>query len=150
VVDQRTASTGNWIFAEPDVEDWLLGRIRVLWLYALTGAGKTILSSNIIDRLDKYVQENDSQPFAMVYHYCDFKDSRTWSPVEIIASILKQLLTRDSPISDAQMEKVVQDLYNGRTQKRRFVTISHIHELFCSVASVFSRVYIVLDGLDEI
>lgn len=184
-VDQRTASTGNWIFAEPDFEDWLSGRIRILWLYALCKiqcllsgqnmANKNsrcrknysqvpfatmyagfhfsltfLASSNIIDRLDKHVQENDSQSFVVAYHYCDFKDSRTWDVVDIIASILKQLLSRNSSISDDELQKILHDLYNGRERKRRIVTVSQIHELFCSITSVFSRVYIVLDGLDEI
>ncbi len=60
--------TGNWVLRSTEWADFVEGRHRSLWIHGIPGAGKTILCSNLIERLR---DKQDSQT-GWAYYYCYF------------------------------------------------------------------------------
>lgn len=65
--------TGTWIFDDPAFKSWLDGRNGVLWYRGIPGAGKTVLTSIIINHL-KESFEHQSVGVAWIYFNYREKD----------------------------------------------------------------------------
>lgn len=66
------AGTGDWMFCTSEWKDWASIRSRCLWVHGIPGAGKTVLASHLIEKinqLDTCDAEGD-MPVATVYYYC--------------------------------------------------------------------------------
>ena len=55
LLERAQAGTSGWIFEDKRFKSWLAGRPHLLWYRGDTGAGKTILSAIIIDRLSSTI-----------------------------------------------------------------------------------------------
>ena len=123
------------------------------------GTGKTFLTlhpflhrlkcrSKIIDHLSKDIV-TDSRS-ALAYFYCDGNDSRKQDLRYILGSFIRQLLPKWSALSE-DGTSVAQRLHE--THKDRGINPNFLRDLEHSVQkmiSIFSRVYLVIDGMDEI
>ena len=83
---KNTACT--WLLKDPRFIHWRDGnKTTPLCRCGIPGAGKTIISSIVIDHLE-------SQPdgFGIAYVYCDYRDHGKQTMANILGSILSQLL----------------------------------------------------------
>lgn len=110
----------------------------------IPGAGKTILSSVVIDELESHYC-NDPQ-IGIAYIYCSFHHTNDGSqkPEELLLSILRQLVYSLSP-----MPGVVQALYDKHEAKGTRPTVTEVSRAISSVACSFKRCFLVIDALDE-
>ncbi|RPB19268.1 hypothetical protein L211DRAFT_794727 [Terfezia boudieri ATCC MYA-4762] len=69
---------------------------RILQCYGIPGAGKTIVSSMVIDHLISHYGEQ-----RVAYIYCDYRDKSKQNLLNILGSILKQHLAATVKIPDA-------------------------------------------------
>ncbi|RBR10782.1 uncharacterized protein FIESC28_09313 [Fusarium coffeatum] len=80
----------------------------------------------------------------IAYIYCNYQRHTQQRATDILSSLLRQLAQTQSPLPTS-----VQDLYKGHERFRTQPTLKQISEALSLVAGEFSKVYIVIDALDE-
>jgi len=130
--------TGEWFLKGP-FEQWLrmLPRKRVLWLCGKSGAGKTILFSNAVERLRRTKGSQDN--IASAYFYCAFDDASSQDPIFILGSYLIQLFSCRPDLYQA----------NEAALQSCEPTASDILELLQQCCKNYAEVYLFLDALNE-
>jgi hypothetical protein len=81
---------------------------------------------------------------AIAYIYCSYKEQRDQTVLNLIASLLKQLVQRNAVIS----EKII-SLYENHIKKQTPLTLKECSNLIKLEAHRFSKVFMVIDALDE-
>lgn len=97
--------------------------------------------SNVIDTLYKYSSNQDT---SIIYYYCDYAEQRTLETVNILGTVIKQLL-RPIVISD-EIERNLRKMYADDFIKPE---ATDLIDVFFAAIKHFSTVYLVLDGIDE-
>ncbi|KAI0885923.1 uncharacterized protein GGS22DRAFT_188212 [Annulohypoxylon maeteangense] len=121
----------------PHFKEWKSSMGMLLWC---SGLRKTINASYIIEQLR---QEYRNCDVGIAYIYFSYKDIEIQTPVNIMASILQQLVSR-GPFSED-----LQDLYAHHTKENTRPSAGDIVELLQSVVHSFSKVFVIVDALDE-
>jgi len=100
------------------------------------------LSSLVIDRLCDEAMEQDT---AVTCFYFDFATRKEQSPINMLGSLLKQLVSRFSSIPDAIVQEFEDQkkLIGGRGPR-----VSGILKMFQTIATTM-RTFICIDALDE-
>lgn len=138
---RRQDGTGEWIFEVSEFKAWLAGTDRILWCSGMPGAGKTILASVIIDKLQT---QFSPQNIGLAFMYCNYKERDSQTFGNIIANLLQQLVQCHKSIPEE-----VHALYTKSCQRNIRPDEEEFFSVFQSVIAKFSRVYIVIDALDE-
>src|SRR6267378_6759760 len=94
-ISQRQEGTGEWILQSNEFQQWLAQSNQTLFCPGMPGAGKTIISSIVINHLHKMF-ENDPA-IGIAYLYCNFQQHDEQKFIDLILSLLKQLV-RESPL----------------------------------------------------
>ena len=102
----------------------------------MPGAGKTVLSSVLIECLEQSFAKQDD--IAITYMFFDFREQL--SLFEILAALLRQLLQGKSNRSVTR--------HLGQTTKKS-MKLEWVQSELRTLASGFGKTYIVLDALDE-
>jgi hypothetical protein len=71
----RHPTTGFWLTGHQIFQEWLKEIGACLWLSGIPGAGKSVLSTLVIDECIKY----SNSKRAVAYYYCDYKDVNSQS-----------------------------------------------------------------------
>ncbi|KAF5227359.1 hypothetical protein FAUST_11836 [Fusarium austroamericanum] len=138
----RQPATGNWLLQSEEFLDWLAASKQTLFCPGMPGAGKTILTSIVVDSLNSKF-DNDSE-IGIAYIYCNFRRQHEQKIGDLLASVLKQLTQCRSCLPDS-----VKSLYDSHKTKRTRPSVDEILGLLQSVAAMHSRVFIIIDALDE-
>ena len=109
----------------------------------IAGAGKTILMSLII----RHTQENAGQDDAVAYFYCDYKDSKTQKPANILGSLAQQLASRDEHTLSRAKTLYAQHHPEGKPSSQ--ATPEQLRDVILEVSNSLENVFIIVDGLDE-
>jgi hypothetical protein len=80
----------------------------------------------------------------IAYLYCDFRRQDKQKADHLLASLLKQLSQERTSLPDS-----VKALYEKHKDKRTRPSFDEISRTFQSVATMFSKVFIIIDALDE-
>jgi len=67
---QRQVGTGQWLLDSTEFENWVKTKKQILFCPGIPGAGKTILTSIVVNELEKRFQNDGST--ALAYLYCNF------------------------------------------------------------------------------
>ncbi|CUS08890.1 unnamed protein product, partial [Tuber aestivum] len=140
----RQPGTGNWLLEGPEYIDWKEGRGGVLWLYGIPGCGKSVLSATAIEDAKNVCNTNDDH--ALAYFYFTFSDSEKQNLLNMLLSILGQLL---EGISDRILPDEVLNLYHSSEAIGKSVDIKALKSALLQVIRISKRTFIVLDALDE-
>lgn len=81
---------------------------------------------------------------AFGYVYCGYKRQYEQKPVDLMSNLLKQLFEFQSHPSDD-----LNALYDRRMKHKTRPSLDEVSKVLCSVANSFSRVFILVDALDE-
>ncbi|KAI5792863.1 hypothetical protein FPQ18DRAFT_236389, partial [Pyronema domesticum] len=87
--------TGVWFLEAAEFKAWCDGDgseenfSTVLGCYGIPGAGKSVMSSLVIDELSEKLSK-DGKPVCMAYFYCDCRDEANQTAINIIGALLKQ------------------------------------------------------------
>ena len=140
---KRHASTGQWLLETEQFNTWFEGKgSPVLWCPGNPGTGKTVLTSIAVN----YVAESTrGQDVAIIYIYCDYKDSSTHSVNALLSSLLRQLLEQ-TPRAESIAEL---SMILNENAKYRDPTEAELFTWVCTVSKDFNNVYIFVDALDE-
>ncbi|EMT72831.1 hypothetical protein FOC4_g10004316 [Fusarium odoratissimum] len=139
---KKAPGTCQWFLDSPEYQSWTQEKGQVLFCPGIAGAGKTVLASAIIESLHSRFQSDSST--AIVHIYCRYNrvDRQTFNKLR--ASLLRQLCERLSPLPEGIMQ-----LYNQCKPRRVEAPPERILSELESVSGLFSKVFMVVDALDE-
>ncbi|UPK99891.1 hypothetical protein LCI18_010826 [Fusarium solani-melongenae] len=144
VLTKRHPNTGQWFLDKDDFKQWRDSQSKTtpaLWCPGMPGAGKTVISSVVVDHLRQ--QFNDST-IGIAFVYCDYKDRLNQTPSNLLSSLVKQLAKQKQVLP-----KEVKDLYDKHANKETFPSLDEYSTLFSQLVTSFSKTFIIVDGLDE-
>lgn len=141
-ITRRQEGTGQWLLSSDEFQQWLRKNDQTLFCPGIPGAGKIILTSIVIDCLEKKFQNDNS--IGIAYLYCNFRRQHEQNPVNFLASLLKQLL-QEQP----SMPESMKSLYEFHKRKQTPPSFDEISKELHSVVANNSRTFIVIDALDE-
>lgn len=132
----RQPGTGQWLLDSAEFHAWLKTDKQTLFCPGIPGAGKTFITSIVVD----YLQTN----YSIAYLYFNVGRQGQQTPEGLLGSILKQLVRNQSPLP-----KSVKDLYDRHKDKQSRPKLKEISEVLQSIISPGSRAFIIIDALDE-
>ncbi|KAJ7278197.1 ankyrin repeat domain-containing protein [Mycena rebaudengoi] len=138
----RQEGTGLWLLKDTGFKDWVSKTGATLWCYGIPGAGKTVLSSAVVDYLR---EQSPSQRVGVACAYLNHKETDIQSPENILAGLWRQLIF-GKPILQGSPAHL---LYHKHHEKETKPTVDELRALLSSVVADYSKVYIVIDALDE-
>ncbi|KAL9568767.1 hypothetical protein ACKAV7_007081 [Fusarium commune] len=139
---RRQPETGNWLLESEEFLGWLTGRKQTLICPGIPGAGKTILTSIVVDFL--YSKYGHDAEIGITYIYCNSHRQHEQRISDLLASMLKQLTQCRSSIPES-----VRSLYDQHKSKRTRPSLDQILAILQSAVAMYSRVFIIVDALDE-
>lgn len=140
-IGRRQEGTGRWFLDSPEFTTWLNGVKQTLFCPGIPGAGKTTMVSIVIDHL--WRKFNDAKT-GIAFLYCNYKRQEEQKAVDLLAALLKQLVQ-----CQQTTPQPLKTLYNCHVQRRSRPSFEEIAEVLRSVVSGYTRVYVVVDALDE-
>lgn len=81
---------------------------------------------------------------AVIYFYCDFKDSLKQTTVGLLGSLIAQLIQKKSEIPDD-----IENLYQRCDGGEKPPSVSNLGRCLYSIVKEFSKVVVIIDALDE-
>jgi hypothetical protein len=153
----RHEGTGNWLGTRGEFENWdTFDGSAVLCCYGIrkvsiplmvcrgtykgtAGCGKSVLASNVIDRL--------SQRRKVLFYYCDYADQRTLDPSNVFGALARQALERLNTIPDALALEIEQADHDGDTISDPQTALQILRR---SIGLLSGQMHIVFDGIDEV
>ncbi|TFK17873.1 hypothetical protein FA15DRAFT_650031 [Coprinopsis marcescibilis] len=140
--EKRAAGTGQWAFDDPIIGKWLEGALGVLWGIGMPGAGKTIISSIIINHLTQKAKAN--KRICVAYAFARYTDLFTGE--QVLGGLLRQIV-QDHPSTLPFVKPMYfHHLLHG-TRPNQLELLATIRAIFDS--DLFDQKYCSLDGLDE-
>jgi Cdc6-like AAA superfamily ATPase len=113
-----------------------------LFCWGIPGTGKTILTSIVVNDLCKRYHNNTT--IGIAYVYCNFRRQGEQKADDLLANLLKQLAQGQSSLPDS-----VKNLYDQNQARQTRPSVDEILRALRSVAAMYSRVFIIVDALDE-
>lgn len=141
-IKKHQAGTGKWLLESAKFRAWVDSIRQILFSPGIPGAGKTILTAVVVDTLVS--RFSDDRSVGIAYLYFNFWRQDESKVEELFANLLKQLAQRPS-----SLPKHVRDLYDRHTENRTRPSLHEITKCLESVIKTFSRVFIIIDALDE-
>ena len=141
-IARRQDGTGRWLLESDDFQTWVEGSGLTLFCSGVPGAGKTIITSIVVDHLCAKFQ-NDAN-VGVAYIYCNFRLQQQQKPTDLLASLLKQLIQRRP-----SMPECVETLYKRHCSERTRPSLEEISKVLHAVAKDYSKTFIIIDALDE-
>jgi hypothetical protein len=122
---------------------WLASPGSRLWLSGIPGAGKTVLASSVIEEA---LRTSDSE-HAVAFFYCDYKNPASQDPLKILGCIASHIARQNESCLEKLREYYKICHPDGNLP--RMPDKSRLRSLILDMASEFTNVSILVDGLDE-
>ncbi|PSN59505.1 ankyrin [Corynespora cassiicola Philippines] len=139
----RDPTTGFWLIDDPSFKSWMNSTGQLLWLSGIPGAGKTVLSSLVI----QHCETKWSSERAVAYFYCHHEDGNSLNPINILSALAGQIAQYNE--DSFQLLEEYYDSLHPRQQLKREPDPVALLRLMESMATHIKDVRIVVDGLDE-
>ncbi|KAF8244829.1 ankyrin, partial [Wilcoxina mikolae CBS 423.85] len=141
----RVHTTGGWLLETSQFRAWhdgtLQGSGHVIACYGIPGAGKTFITSSVIDHLSEEVSQGR---VGIAFLYCDYRDQKDQLSVNMIGCLLKQFIIGLLELPDA-----VAQIYRQQKRQRQKLELADAGKMLGLVLKSFNRAYICIDALDE-
>lgn len=148
--------TGQWLLNYAELLEWQRSSSSaIFWLHGIPGAGKSKLTSIVIESLTEQHKNLSTQPPPLAYFYCSRKgaDPRSKDPSEILSALLRQLTGQDT---QASLRGSVAPEYQRRKEHsdETGAQISRLdmEEVVTQILNITAvdPVILVIDALDEV
>ncbi|KAF5633561.1 ankyrin protein [Fusarium sp. NRRL 25303] len=141
-IGRRQPGTGQWFMDSSEFCHWRDSPNQTLFCPGIPGAGKTILTSIVINSLEDLF--SNDKTVGIAYVYCNFQRQNDQTAKELLASLLKQLLQSLPAIPES-----IKLLYQRHKNNGSPPLLEDISSKLLSATKLFSRVFIIVDALDE-
>jgi Cdc6-like AAA superfamily ATPase len=139
----RQEGTGNWVLESNEFREWESQNKHTLFCPGIPGAGKTMITSIVVDHLCKKFRGDLGVGIA--YIYCNFRRQQDQQVIDLLLSLLKQFVQRQPSIPEGLTK-----LYRDHERDRSRPSVSEITSVLYSVISGYSRAFVIIDALDEV
>ncbi|KAF9891436.1 hypothetical protein FE257_003902 [Aspergillus nanangensis] len=147
IAKRRQPGTGQWLLDSGEFQNWINdGSSATFFCPGIPGAGKTMMTSNVIDYLEnKYKSSTtSSNTVGIAYIFCTFQRREQQNLEDLLAGLLKQLVHQLNPIpGDLKLELDVLKASGKRP------CVDNLLQLLNVAVREFSRSFIIIDALDE-
>ncbi|KAK1540052.1 uncharacterized protein CCOS01_01366 [Colletotrichum costaricense] len=137
----RHPETASWLLESKEFE-WVANRGQTLLCHGMPGAGKTIMTSVVIDHLTQRFREEPRVGIA--YVYCNFKDTERQDCHDLLSSLAKQLAQ-----SCSEFPQSLETLYDKHQKRNTSRSTQETIDLLQVLSSCYESIFIVVDALDE-
>ncbi|KIL58696.1 hypothetical protein M378DRAFT_86117 [Amanita muscaria Koide BX008] len=137
---KRRSDTGSWLLRDSMYKDWKTMTNSFLWLHGLSGSGKTILFSMIVEN----VQSMEERSIGLAYYYFDILDVKKRTVDGLLSSLALSLYTC-SPHNHTAVDQLYMKCKDGVSKPSG----QQLEDLLKQLISGFKETYIVIDALDE-
>ncbi|KAF2108168.1 hypothetical protein BDV96DRAFT_692846 [Lophiotrema nucula] len=133
--------TASWMLRTPEWPLWMEGKHRCLWITGIPGAGKSILASYLVEKIQKHCTSSSSKSLKLghAYYYCYFGHNQNEAS-HFLGWMIGQLCRQSGRVPE-ELQKAY--------KSRRSPTLSSLLAILHSTLGAFERVYVVLDAVDE-
>ncbi|KAG9965140.1 hypothetical protein KCU61_g2031, partial [Aureobasidium melanogenum] len=135
--------TGRWFLESPPYRNWVQGSLPVIWCHGIPGAGKTLLASAAYDHLRDVLKAENT---LLLIVFCQFDEKRSYLALAVLSAMLRQAVRAQPALSDT-IQKMYADHTSGQNKVRP--SMDQICEALKAELSRFKKVFVILDGLDE-
>jgi Cdc6-like AAA superfamily ATPase len=139
---RRQEGTGEWLLESDKFQGWKNNERHILFCPGIPGAGKTMITSIVIDHLFK--EFGNDPGIGIAFLYCNFRWQQEQRPEDLFLSLLKQFAQRTPAIPEC-----VITLYRDHKRNRTRPSFGEISTALHSVIVSYSRSFIIIDALDE-
>lgn len=141
-IKQAQSGTCRWFLNSKKFTAWANSNGQTLFCPGIPGAGKTILTSIIVHDLQTRFQNDGA--IRVAYTYGSFQQQSEQTATGLLANLLKQL-AQDRP----SLPDCVNSLYKKHKTIGTQPSLEEISIALRSVASLYSKVIVFIDALDE-
>jgi Cdc6-like AAA superfamily ATPase len=141
LITRKQADTGQWFLDSPEFTEWVNGTSQTLFCPGIPGAGKTMMAAIAVDHLQKAIQTTD---IGVAYLYCNYKRQADQTAPNLLAAIIKQLVQNRPSIAHS-----LSSMYERHRVRGTRPSFKELSSVLQSVLANYSKVYVVLDALDE-
>ncbi|KAI2636665.1 hypothetical protein GGS21DRAFT_39862 [Xylaria nigripes] len=147
VAKLRTKDTCNWLLERPKFDQWNSATSSItLWLQGYPGAGKTFLTSRIIEQVEATLLGRDNDE-GFAFFYCNRNEEDRRNALPILRSYVRQL-SRTLCKSDCIYPPLKQLCDKSRLEGSGW-TFELCQESLVDLLCLYPRTILVLDALDE-
>lgn len=142
---QKQDGIGQWFLESNKINIWLKTKGDILFCPGIPGAGKSILTSILVDQLLKrYKNSSERQDVGVAYIYFDYKAKNEWKMENLLSSLLKQLSQNLNPLPQA-----LKSLYDEYMESKTRPSVNEVLTVLESIAGKLSHSFILIDAVDE-
>jgi hypothetical protein len=138
----QVPGTGQWLLDSEEYIKWTTTTSGTLFCPGIPGTGKTMLSSIVVRNLQEVFSADETVGICYIYFNSQQKDQQTLE--QVISNFLKQLSHgRNSTL------EILNQLYGQHEERKTRPSIDELSQALRSVIEGYSRVFIIVDALDE-
>lgn len=141
-IDRRQEGTGQWLLDSGEFQHWLNQSNQILFCPGMPGAGKTMITSIVIDHL--YAKYKTDPSIGIAYLYCNFRRQDEQKPIDLLASLLKRLVQGLHTLPNS-----MKNFYERHQREKTHPSFKEILDELQSIIAGFSTTFIIIDALDE-
>ncbi|PKK47276.1 hypothetical protein CI102_11820 [Trichoderma harzianum] len=134
--------TGHEFVKSDEVQSWMSTCNQTLFCQGVPGAGKTFQMAILVNNLMEKFRSDDT--VGVAYLYYNFKKQQTQKAEHMLANIIKQLAQISRPFPES-----VHQLRERHSPTRTRPFLGELSDTLTVVIQSFSRVFILIDALDE-
>jgi len=139
---QRQEGTGEWLLSSTEFQHWV-DTGKTLFCPGVPGAGKTVLTSIVINELTTRFGEDKT--IGIAYIYGNYRQHDEQKLDHLLKSLLKQLVQGQS-----SMPPSLKALYDKHNVRKTRASVDEVSATIQSISGQYSRIFIVIDALDEL
>lgn len=142
-LEGRQSDIADWLLGTEEYAIWITGKGRLMWCHGIPGAGKTVLSSLIIEHLIQRTSQEKGA--AVAYLYCNYNDTEEQTVAHLLSCLAYQILLQQ-PHSLMDDVRVLWETYQSVGGSH---STAHSMKLLKTAMSHLTNVFIIIDALDE-
>ncbi|KAJ5160570.1 uncharacterized protein N7482_007574 [Penicillium canariense] len=142
MLSRRQEGTGLWLIGSQEFEQWLSQSRKTLFCPGIPGAGKTVMSSIIIDHLNRRFADDPNVHIAWIF--CSYQPHQAQTTLDLLLSLLKQLALKGSSVAPHIVK-----LYSQHNSQNTRPNQTEVQVELLKLAKDSDKVFIVMDALDE-
>ncbi|RYP17500.1 hypothetical protein DL765_004464 [Monosporascus sp. GIB2] len=147
VKEARTSGTCEWLLQHERFREWEDATSSViLWLQGSPGAGKTFLTSKVIDHVQSLLKSSRNEE-GFAFFYCNRNEEERRKPLMVLRSYVRQLSTTAK--YPEEMRKKLQELWSEKRLNGSDLGLEDCREQLLESVNLYPRTILVLDALDE-